>query len=95
MYIILCADDSFYTGITTNAEKRFLQHKDGRGAKYFRGHQPLKLIYLESGYDRSAATKKELEIKRLKHSEKCLLILSDMNELKRTELSTLSFTAPS
>jgi putative endonuclease len=82
VYIILCSDNSLYTGITTNIERRFSQHKTGRGAKYFRGHQPLQLIYLESGHDRNTAVKKELKIKRMKHSEKSLLVLSDMNEIR-------------
>ena len=82
VYIILCSDNSLYTGITTNVERRFLEHKAGRGAKYFRGHQPLQLIYLESGHDRNTAVKKEIRIKRMKRSEKCLLVLSDMNEIR-------------
>jgi putative endonuclease len=82
VYIILCSDDSLYTGITTNVERRFSQHKTGQGAKYFRGHQPLQLVYLESRYDRNTAAKKELKIKRMKRSEKYLLILSDLNEIR-------------
>ncbi len=88
VYIILCSDNSLYTGITTNIERRFSQHKTGRGAKYFRGHQPLQLIYLESGYDRNTAVKKELKIKRMKRSEKCLLILSDLNEIRDVSHTT-------
>jgi putative endonuclease len=85
VYIILCSDNSLYTGTTTNIERRFSQHKTGRGAKYFRGRQPLKLIYLESGRDRNTAVKKELKIKGMKRSEKCLLVLSDMNEIRDAE----------
>jgi len=91
VYVILCSDNSLYTGITTDVERRFLQHKTGRGAKYFRGRQPLQVIYLESGYDRNTAVKKELKIKRMKHAEKCLLALSDMNEMTGTAITALIF----
>lgn len=85
VYIILCTDNSLYTGISTNAEKRFLQHKNGHGAKYFRGHEPLELIYLESAADRSTAIKKETKIKRMKRDDKLRLISSDLNEINEIE----------
>lgn len=82
IYIILCSDNSLYTGITTDIERRFRQHATGRGAKYFRGRQPLALVYLEKGHSRSSAGRREAEIKRMKRDEKQLLIT--MGE-KRTE----------
>ena len=42
--IILCLDNLLYTGITTDMERRFLQHKEGRGARYFRERQPLRVV---------------------------------------------------
>ena len=42
VYILRCGDDSLYTGITTNVEKRFVAHSTGKGAKYTRGRGPLK-----------------------------------------------------
>jgi putative endonuclease len=81
IYIILCSDDSLYTGITTDVERRFRQHADGRGAKYFRGRRPRQLIYLESGHTRSIAGKREAEIKGMKRADKCLLASSPRNEL--------------
>ena len=83
IYIILCSDDSLYTGITTDIERRLRQHGTGRGAKYFRGRRPERLLYLESGHSRSSAGKREVEIKGMKRTEKCLLISSDRNEIKR------------
>ena len=76
VYIILCSDDSLYTGITTDVERRLQQHGDGRGAKYFRGRRPIRLFYLESGHTRSSAGKREAEIKRMKRADKCLLAAS-------------------
>jgi len=81
VYIILCTDDSLYTGITTDMERRLLQHSNLQGAKYFRGRKPQMLVYLESGHTRSTASKRELEIKRLKRREKQQLLQSANNEL--------------
>lgn len=53
VYMILCSDDSLYTGITTDMERRFKQHEEGRGAKYFRGRSPKQVVYLEQGLGRS------------------------------------------
>jgi len=85
VYIILCSDNSLYTGITNNVEKRFEQHSNGSGAKYFRGRKPEKLVYLESGHTRSTATIRESEIKKLRRSDKCLLISSDINEKSKVK----------
>ncbi|MEI6704686.1 MAG: GIY-YIG nuclease family protein [Deltaproteobacteria bacterium] len=83
VYIILCSDDSLYTGITTDIERRIRQHTDGTGAKYFRGRQPLKVVYQESDHTRSTASKRELEIKALNRSEKSDLISSKTNAIGR------------
>ncbi|WP_224959192.1 GIY-YIG nuclease family protein [Geomonas subterranea] len=74
VYIILCSDETLYTGITTDVNRRLRQHATGRGAKYFRGRQPKALIYLESGFDRSGAAKREAAIKALSRSQKQALI---------------------
>jgi len=81
VYIILCSDDTFYTGITTDLQRRFTQHASGRGAKYFRGRQPLQVVYQESGHTRSSASSRELEIKALERAEKSTLIFSGTNEI--------------
>jgi len=81
VYIILCSDDTFYTGITTDLQRRFTQHASGRGAKYFRGRQPLQVVYQESGHTRSSASSRELEIKNLERAEKSILIFSGMNKI--------------
>jgi len=85
VYIILCNDNSLYTGITTDIEKRFHRHASNKGAKYFRGREPMQLVYQESGHDRSSATKREFVIKKLSKLQKNHLISSPCNELKITE----------
>ena len=74
VYIILCSDDTLYTGITTDIERRMREHANGQGAKYFRGRQPKELLYLEGGHDRSSASKRESLIKGMKRADKQLLI---------------------
>jgi len=74
VYIILCSDDSLYTGITTDVDRRFSEHLDGTGAKYFRGRSPRQLVYLETGHNRSSASRREAEIKRLRPVDKRRLI---------------------
>jgi putative endonuclease len=70
VYIILCSDNSLYTGITTNIDRRFRQHDTGTGARYFRGRQPLKVVYLEEGYNRSTASIREAQIKAMNRKDK-------------------------
>ncbi len=81
VYIILCTDDTLYTGISIDVYKRYQQHANGKGAKYFRGRQPKKLIYLESGHNRSSATKREISLKKLSREVKFKVITSDNNHL--------------
>ena len=81
VYIILCSDNSLYTGITTDIERRFAQHRAGTGAKYFRGRSPRRLVYLERGHDRSSSSRREVAIKRLRPVDKRRLIASPDNQL--------------
>ena len=81
VYMILCSDDTLYTGITTDFQRRFEEHASGRGAKYFRGRQPVAMVYRESGHTRSTAGRREAEIKTLTRAEKRLLISSGRNEI--------------
>ncbi len=84
VYIIHCSDDTLYTGITNNLERRMQQHATQRGAKYFRGRQPQKVVYLENGHDRSSASKREAAIKKLNREEKQRLIFSEINRIDDT-----------
>ena len=73
VYLILCSDNSLYTGITTDIDRRFRQHAAGTGAKYFRGRQPLQVVYLENGHSRSSAASREVQIKNMSRAEKMKL----------------------
>lgn len=70
VYIILCSDNTLYTGITTDMERRFRQHAAGKGAKYFRGRQPVQVVYLEQNHSRSSAASREARIKAMSRAEK-------------------------
>ena len=73
--MILCSDDSLYTGITTDVERRFSEHLAGKaGAKYFRGRSPQQVVFVEDGHNRSSASIREAEIKKLSRTEKLQLI---------------------
>ena len=75
VYIIEANDNSFYTGITTDVDRRFEEHSGTTcGAKYFNGRTPLKVIYQEDGHTRSSASKREVEIKKLSRLQKQDLI---------------------
>lgn len=78
VYIIETKDQFYYTGITTNIDRRFEQHANGIGAKFFNLHTPLKIIYTESGHTRSSASKREAEIKKLSKKGKIKLIESSI-----------------
>ena len=75
VYIILADDGSLYTGVTTDVERRFAQHRAGRGAKYFRGRQPVEVVYREAGHTRSSACVRESEIKKLPRADKSRLLI--------------------
>lgn len=73
VYIIECADHTLYTGITTDIERRFEEHKSGKGAHYTNVRGVKKLLYTEQHPDRSSALKREAAIKKLRREEKLLL----------------------
>lgn len=77
-YLLRCADDSLYCGITNDLEKRFASHNAGTASKYTRVRLPVELVYAEPCADRSAASKREMEIKSLKRAEKLVLIQSSL-----------------
>jgi len=78
VYIVKCSDDTLYTWITTDLKKRIKQHNwEILGwAKYTRNRQPVELVYFEESENRSEATKREMEIKKMKREGKFLLINS-------------------
>ena len=76
VYMVRCADNSLYTGITTDIERREKEHnsKKGMAARYTRVRQPVSMVYQESCEDRSAAAKREWAIKQLNKRQKELLV---------------------
>lgn len=74
VYILKCESNMLYTGITTNVSKRLTKHVRGLGAKFTVSYKPQQLMYLETGFNRSEALKREYEIKQLSKSEKENLI---------------------
>lgn len=73
-YILECSDGTFYSGWSTNPERRARQHNAGRGAKYTRSRHPVRLVYIEECPDRSTAMKRERVIKALSRLKKEALI---------------------
>lgn len=75
VYVVRCSDDSLYTGITTNINRRIEEHNtSNKGAKYTRTRRPVKLEYKEIYVDRSTASKREYAIKKLTRKQKLNLI---------------------
>lgn len=70
VYLLRCADGSYYTGCTTDLPARVDKHNSGQGAKYTRSRLPVKLVYQEIQYGRSAAYKREAGIKKYSHDQK-------------------------
>ena len=81
VYMLRCGDDTLYTGVTDDVQRRFEKHSSGKGAKYTRGRGPLTLVYVEELPDKSCALKREIEIKRLGR-EKKLKLCSEWNSEK-------------
>jgi putative endonuclease len=74
VYVLSCADDSLYTGYTTDVERRVAEHDAGEGAKYTQGRTPVGLVHVESFDSQSAAMAREYEIKQLSRREKERLV---------------------
>ena len=70
IYLLLCSDKSLYCGITTDVERRFKEHKDGKGGAYTRSHKVVKILYVEKAKNRSDALRREAEIKKWSRSKK-------------------------
>lgn len=74
LYLLQCADETLYTGITTDLERRIKEHNTSlRGAKYTRGRRPVVLVYSQQFRSRSAASIAESRIKQLSRAEKLAL----------------------
>jgi putative endonuclease len=75
VYIVRASDESLYTGITTDLNRRLAEHQSGKaGAKYFRGRSACEMVYVEPNHTRSSASKREAAIKKLARQQKLELI---------------------
>ncbi|HRY82251.1 MAG TPA: GIY-YIG nuclease family protein [Candidatus Moranbacteria bacterium] len=75
LYILKCADKTLYTGITTDLERRIVEHNNTKlGAKYTAFRRPVKLVYCKKFKSRSLASKEEAKIKKLRRIQKLELI---------------------
>jgi len=75
MYVVECADGTYYTGITTDLARRVKEHNESkRGAKYTRSRRPVNLIFSDNYYDRSTASKAEYRFKSLTRRQKEIYI---------------------
>lgn len=83
VYVILCKDNSFYTGYTKDLDSRMKLHMNGKAARYTRMHRPKKIVYVEEFDSRAKAMKREKCIKRLKHNQKLTLIKSQTKPIQR------------
>lgn len=70
VYILLCEDESLYTGISLYPYKRLMMHQMGKGGRYTRSHKPVKIVYTEKFNTKNEALKREIEIKGWKRKEK-------------------------
>ena len=78
VYILKCADDTYYTGITININRRIKEHGTNKGAKYTKQRGPFRLVYKASFLNRSSASKEEYRIKSLSLKNKIKLIESSV-----------------
>ncbi len=79
-YMVECVDGSLYTGWTTDPERRVKEHNTGKGALYTRWRRPVILKYLEETASRSAAQRRENEIKKLTRQKKLALVKAYKNQ---------------
>ncbi len=76
VYVLQCKDGSLYTGITTDVARRLSEHQAGTGGHYTRSRGAVKVLYSEKAGSRSAALKREAEIKKWDRKKKLDLVLA-------------------
>ena len=85
MYMLRCADNSLYTGITTDVSRRVEEHNGAKSiSRYTRARQPVDLAYQESAESRSTASKREAQLKKLTKIEKEALLELNKLSLKKS-----------
>ena len=78
VYLLECADKTFYCGWTNDLEKRVEAHNLGKASRYTRARLPVRLVFSENAESKSLAMKREAEIKRLPKKRKALLAASGL-----------------
>lgn len=81
MYILLCSDQSYYTGSTIDLEKRLQQHQSGEGANYTKKRLPVKLVYYEYYHHVYLAYNREKQIQKWSRRKKEALVKGEHNDL--------------
>ena len=74
VYILRCADDTLYTGITNDPQRRLAQHNAGTASKCTRCRRPVEMVYCQQVEDKGAALRREYAIKQLSRTQKLELI---------------------
>jgi len=82
VYLLRCRDGSLYTGCTNDLDTRIAAHNAGKGAKYTASRRPVKIVYTESAESKSAAMKRELQIKGWTKAKKEALIAASRCRFK-------------
>ena len=72
-YVLECADGTFYTGITRSLDQRLSMHNRGLASKYTRGRLPVRLVYAEPHQNRSSASQREIQVKKMSRTQKRML----------------------
>lgn len=76
VYILLCADGSYYSGYTVDLERRVAAHQAGKASKCTRSRRPVELVYWETFLSKGKALSREATLKKLSHREKAELVQS-------------------
>ena len=79
VYILLCDNNSLYTGISNKPDQRFTDHVNGKGGRYTRSHKPVKRVYLETLDSKSEALKREMQIKSWTRTKKVHILKLKLN----------------
>lgn len=85
VYIISCADDSLYTGMTLDLDRRLSEHRAGRGSQWTQRRQPVKLVFSLDGLSYRAACEVERYIKSLSRARKKALVAREPRMLSLVE----------
>jgi len=87
LYITKNENGAFYTGITSNLERRLKEHLQGKGGHYTKNNKPQKLLYTEQFDSKVEAQARELQIKRWSRKKKKALIEADFKKLRKLSIS--------